>query len=229
MMPLTVSASETVWDFTVDGVNDPTFTQTGNSFGNTLSTSNNGIDVTISAWSNTGNGQTVESAFLDTNRYGLLNTNRNSGDGHYIDNGGPEDFVLLSFSTAIRLTGVNFGLTWSDNDFSIAAFNSAPTFSGQTWDSVASSAIFKSSFSQFTTGSHDLSSFVGTEARYWLIGAYHAAFVPLLGNYGFGDNNDGFKLAGITTSNSVQEVNAPFGVGLLGLFAIFYMRRRQKA
>lgn len=253
-------AGEQFWDFSGNrGFNSSGFGST-----QTIS-SGSGMNVTLSAWSSTGNGCTpvagngsindtdscIESAALRTWDSGLGVQNRDEGYGvpshsidntnSYIDSNGviqnngnhdiDADMVLLSFDTAVKITGFGAGWIWEDFDASVAAYNGATNFSGfgqnswadilhQGWDLVDESGKNGSSNRDFAVHDADIYS------KHWLVGSFNSAFSTT----SWTDTNDGFKLNGLTAwvkPDDGTDVNAPATAGMLiALIAFMAFRRK---
>ncbi|MBU3017582.1 PEP-CTERM sorting domain-containing protein [Paraglaciecola agarilytica] len=228
-----LATDTTSWSFTTHG----TQVGSGNYDGNELNFSSADNDLTITAWADTkdaNNPDTIETATAAHNSHGLLNYNRDEySNEHYVDNYGDEtDMLLFTFDDLVSITGINIGYFKTDSDISIAAFDSLPTLQGETWDTVASNADFKTSFSNLKKGLNTLSSSSNFESKYWLIGAYNGAF----GSPGWSSNNDYLKIAGITTvagSNPdpkpPTDVAEPSSLAVLASFGLFAAWRRRKS
>jgi hypothetical protein len=236
-------ADETVWVFETDKTNS--VVNSGNNFGNQLSidTDTDGTaDLTIQAWSDTGDGwfgsddNEVEQGYASTNDWGLLNYNLDSpngtltGEDHTIDNNhGDVDMMLFSFTESTSLIGIELG--WAqDSDISIAAFSSLPSLSGNTWTEIVTQSIFTASFNDIGTGPYSLAnelSSVVVEAQYWLIGAYTSIFE----NLHISSHNDAFKIASITTETLLPptEVAEPSTIAAFASFCLFLMWRRKRS
>lgn len=238
-----IAASQT-WDFknTDSNLNN-------NSTGNTWSDSQGGVDLAATAWADTDENwdcttsgwaclnpsnwtktsDLVESARLDTNNHGLLVYNQNF-DGHAIDNVIDYDMVLLSFSKDVNLSGITLGWAFPDSDITVAAFDSEPSLSGETWDAVASSASDIWTFENVSVNSYyDFSAdTAGVNSQHWLVGAYNSSF-----EYLHDCISDAIKIAGITTSTSTSGKPVPVPepasifIFLAGLFGIMLKYRKQ--
>ena len=225
----------------------------------------NGVNVSLSAFSDTNNvsGETVVAANLqkisNTWAYGITNNDEayyNGSADHAIDNLNyyyegsnaayksgvtnverDYDFVLLSFDSAVTLTGASFSWLYSSNDsqVSVAALSdtSALTSGVNTWSDIVADAL--------TSASYDIENcdylehradFAFTEsAQYWLVGAYNTVF----GNIGGYIGNDAFKLANVgfsitetTGTPDTTEVSEPGTIGLLMACSLIVMWRRKK-
>ena len=144
--------------------------------------------------------------------------------------------LLLSFDTAVSLTGASF--SWVDGsskskDITVAGLkdNSLSLFSGSTtWADIAGNAI------STAIGHYDISNYQSsftklTTAKYWLIGAYNTFFDTSLSNF----EGVGFKLSSVTASlnaeldppsTEVSELGAR-ALMSLGLGLVLYRRKRR--
>jgi hypothetical protein len=202
--------------------------------GNTFSgTSGSGIGLSLTGWSNTGNGQAIEDAKLGySNGYGLTLQNRDEGSSspdHAIDSNNERswlrdyDMVLLSFDTAVNLAGFSLGWAregrWSQADVSVLSYDGsdAPVLAGSTWDDVADLASGWTSEAQVYNADDYAYQAISTssESKYWLIGAYN----PVFGGPERYAGNDAFKLAGVQAEPGAQPVNSVPEPGTVLLFA----------
>ena len=235
-------SDDTYWNFRSNGLaatnGQGTTWGSGANFGNNMLLSNDGIEVTITAWPDTGEvsgDDKIESAAVSRNNSGLLNYNRHyndNNDGHYVDNSGDTDMLLFTFNELVSITGINLGYFSDDSDISIAAFDSLPTLQGQTWANVASAASYSASFSDLDTSNYSIAtSTAGVDSKYWVIGAYNGAF----GSPGWSTGNDHLKLAGISTVAGTgpdpkppTDVAEPSSLAVLASFGLFAVWRRRK-
>ena len=237
---------DTTWDLDNGAKN------TNSSLFDSLSISDvlNGNNLTITGWSNTGNGNTIEAGKLKySNSYGLMLKNNNEGDttpDHSIDSFNTYfDMVLLTFTKEVDLT--RFDLGWaressnlSRADISVAAFtgNGNAGIAGNTWGGVANSGNWSTVGHYLDVNSYSYQGVTSdVKSKYWLIGAYNPTFFnagEVTGTYASA-NNDGFKLAsvqGVTSSTKPPggDIPEPSSIAILGLgmFALFFSRRRQQ-
>lgn len=250
------ATDDTTWDFTwestdytsTDGDISKCYTS-GCSFGNEFTASAKGTNLTISAWADTGDYTSVETANLSHNEHGLLNYNQTwvqnaegkwyISDEHTVDNTVNRDMILLSFSEMVQLTSlkIGWGYEWYDgaaqdySDITVAAFDSLPTLSGNTWSTVASAASYIKSYSNFAIGNFASLGDSTYESQYWLVGTYNKFF----SSEGWTSDNDYIKIAGLTTHVSAQdptetpttEASAPSTLAILGLaISGLWLRRR---
>ena len=224
-----------------------------------------GLNINMSAFSDTQGvtGETVVGAKLekisDKWAYGITNNDESNYRGsadHAIDNlnyfsSGSDnsdynrftnverdyDFVLLSFDSAVTLTGASFSWLYNskDSQVSVAALsNTAKLTSGvNTWTDIVEDALTSASFDIESCEYLDhRADFTFTEsAQYWLVGAYNTVFGKIDGKVG----NDAFKLANVgfsvtETSGTpdTTEVSEPGTIGLLMACSLFVMWRRKK-
>ncbi|PCI57724.1 MAG: hypothetical protein COB45_02740 [Gammaproteobacteria bacterium] len=208
----------------------------------------NNNSLTITGWSDTGNGGTIASGQLKyDNSWGLQLVNDSEGvndnPGHSIDSFDTYfDMVLLSFNEKVDLTRFNIG--WAQEasnlsraDISVVAFTGTGTasFAGNTWGGIANSGDWSTigeyrdvadySYQDVTTD---------VKSKYWLVGAYNPIFQnpgETTGQYASG-NNDGFKLASVNgiTSAAVpqQSVPEPSSLAILGLGLLGFLSMRKK-
>ena len=165
-----------------------------------------GPNVQATAWSNTGTdpagapvGNQIQNAYLAawSGNLGVINrteggnttgTPTASSPNHSLDNSGQYDSILLSFDSAISLTGVRIG--WPDgaydSDITVLAYTGGGSFSGfsssATYESLTASGwtlVGHYADADRSPSSTDPALAIDTDvtSRYWLIGAYN----PLVG------------------------------------------------
>ncbi len=175
----------------------------------------NGTSVTATGWSNSnyandaydsnyGTGNLVR---RDINRYdgaglGVQSSEDGAWPDHSTDNQHRIDSVLLNFgSTAISLSQIQFGWTYSDSDFSLAAYtgNGTPDLASMGYGDLASNGwtVIGSYLNYDYDGSTDPTDVNPSDisSSYWLISALN----PDLGgptNMAY-YNNDYFKLGAV--------------------------------
>lgn len=146
------------------------------------------------------------------------------------------DMALIQFSEAVVLEEIDIGWKYGSQDaeFSVLQYNgsdfsSTPFTDDDTWSSILEGNGGDWAFVGHTSTSSTSTNAIvsgATASRFFLIGVYN----PIFGvQSGFSNGNDGFKLAGVVTSNSVS-VPEPAGALLFatGLFAAMRMRLRTK-
>ncbi|MFD1788394.1 PEPxxWA-CTERM sorting domain-containing protein [Sphingomonas floccifaciens] len=184
-----------------------------------------GITVTATAWSTDSLSSAPKEAYLGRYVNGLGVTNVSEGNGqtnnsHTVDNIGSYDFIKLTFSTAVQLTG----MTLSGYDVDGSRYTPIDT---DAWVSYGSSGFATNDDWQgylnrgidVASGTNLSSNKVGTV---WLVGAARSP----------SDRDDGFKLASITAFAPPSGVPEPatwltmiLGFGVIG----GVMRRRMSA
>ena len=182
--------------------------------------------------------------------FGLANSDEESNNSpqHSFDNIGNKndsrtdfDFIMLSFTSEVSLTGASFSWLYNDdNQVSVAAINnntiSQLQSENKTWSQIASTVGMgsKGSFdiSRLNYTSTFSSKFANEYSNYWLIGAYNSVFGSVDGASMY---NDGFKLTAISFDKKPAdtppgEVSEPGTLALMflggGLVAV---RRRRRA
>jgi hypothetical protein len=197
----------------------------GNTNGNSLSLTNpdgsgGTIGLTITGWSDTGdvggddNVETARLIWAATNSIGVRNQDEDTTSPHHSvdsvrsggDSDGDFDMLLLEFTTAVNLTGIDLSWAIGGNaadtaDISLLAHvGGSDTLLGNTWGEVlgASGTAYDSAgnysnvgLSYFTVNPGSITS------NKWLLGVYNPAF-----GAGGDKYDDGIKLASLTTSTT---------------------------
>jgi hypothetical protein len=148
------------------------------------------------------------------------------------------DFVLLSFDSAVTLTGASFSWLYDsrDSQVSVAALsNTSKLMSGvNTWSHIVEDALTSASFDIESCEYLDhRADFTFTEsAQYWLVGAYNTVFGETtdgrIGNDAFKLANIGFSISETAGTPDTTEVSEPGTIGLLMACSLFVMWRRKK-
>ncbi|WP_375404756.1 PEPxxWA-CTERM sorting domain-containing protein [uncultured Sphingomonas sp.] len=196
---------------------------TSGTFGNSYTTSSGGVGVRATAWSGSTALSVPEQVYLGTYSSGLGVTNRFEGNGvannsHVTDNIGSFDFVALTFSRAVTLTGI------TRNGFSVSGGASTDTDAWISYGELNPAAGVAAQFAGFTSRGFEVAGGSGfgtaAAATTWLVGASRLA----------SDRDDGFKL-GAVSFDVVAPVPEPatwlsmiLGFGLVG----GVMRRRPR-
>lgn len=158
------------------------------------------------------------------------------------------DAVLVQFDQKTNLSSIDIGWATNDGDgssdgsadISIVAYtgnndlNNNPFFATtSTWGSLLTNGWSRIGHYQNAGGSYAIANNAATEikgvlSKYWLISAYN----PLFGGTALSNANDGFKLAGLTTTTGSNDpstpVPAPASFALLALCAVGMVVRRKK-
>lgn len=198
-----------------------TFNTTGSTsdngtYGNALSfssTSDPTLQMRVTGWQSNQSTNDITKAYLGAYSGGLgvtgLGDQSGSNGFHQIDNvGGYTDFLLLQFSRAVTLSGVDLntynmaGLSGRDSDL---AFFDAGGVTSANWNSAVDLTAYDTVPTLWTTvegGANGGSRAIGAAAAStkWLVGT---AFRPT------NDKDDGFKLASLTVTQAVSPVPEP--------------------
>jgi hypothetical protein len=212
---------------------------------NTGTPSGTAITATASAWATQGNSgdSQLESATLNQFNGGLGVSPAGSSEGspqHAIDNYGPDESVLFSFSQSIALTNVVMGYVSGDADFSLLAYTGAgmPTsLGGKKYSELLTPAggwedVGQSSYDGGYVNGSGWTANVNTgmlSSRYWLVAAANSA----LGWDYSTTYNDHFKLKklfGKTVTPPPTGVPSPSTLPLLAisLLGLGFVSRRRK-
>lgn len=218
-----------------------TFNQATQSFsstnnGNTLSQSSGGINLVTTGWSDTadvagaGTNDTIETAKLiwaNSTALGIQDQDETTTTSphHSVDSvrfnssdtdpDGEFDMLLLTFDSAVSLTGITLnwaldGASTTRADVSILAWNGAgsSTLTGKTWSNVLASngGGYTSVGNYADVGLSYYAINTNVQSTKWLVGVYNPVF-------GAGTNldgaNDGLKLASLTTSTPPTDRDVP--------------------
>lgn len=218
--------------------------------------------ATVAVYSNS-DGSTVglgikNQASSDTNEttapeHAIDNNYRNAA-GTVITAGSPVtttqsvyDSILLSFDTAVSLTGVTIGWSSYDADITVSAYlgSGAPTLAGKTygaltadgWTYVEHESNMTSNTQRLingATGTADGVSAATKTSKYWMISAYNPTRGGDTSNTALSVGNDYFKLLSVAASSTnppapggVPEPAALSLIGVAALGATAAARRRK--
>ncbi len=222
-------------------------------YSSTGAVSAGGLSASASAYSATNNStatMTATTAYYGGGLGVTSNGETTSSPQHAIDNNGPIETVMISFSDGVsgvtaadkvNLSSVTFGYVSGDSDFSVYAYTGSGTASplGLTYSNLTSNGW--TLVGQYNGGSSAATNPIANSiySSYWLIGAYNG-----LGGSNVDSNDDFFKLASVTGSKCPTGSTSPYcggggtpgggvpepgtlllmGAGFLGLTRV--MRRR---
>jgi len=176
------------------------------------------------------------SASTDGNATADIDTSENGTPEHAVDNNQRYDSVLLSFSKAVALSGVQLGYAAYDSDISVWAFLGAgtPLLDGATYASLMNTAstlvttgwVIVGNYADIGLANKAINA-TGLTSSYWLIGAYNpggtAASCTTTNSTavdGLDCGDDYIKLLGTTIANQstpTTEVPEPGSLALVGL------------
>lgn len=244
MVTMPALAGVQTWNF---NSGSQTFSGGANNGNSLVMTSVDGIQLTITGWSDTTDvtgDDTVETAKLiwaATNSIGVQNQDETTSDPHHSvdsvrsngDTDGDFDMLLLEFSTAVNLTGIDLSWAVGGNaantaDMSLLAYTGAgsSTLSGKTWASVlgASGSAYDSAGNYSNVGlSYYTVNPTNITSTKWLVGVYN----PVFGSGGDA-SDDGIKLASLTTSDAPPDRDVPVpGTVVLLLAGLAALRARR--
>ena len=223
--------------------------------GATFTITVDGIDVTVSAWSDTLNVQgdgdgdgTIETADLDrfTSQtrgvgWGIQNRDEGTGSpGHSADNIGSNQWVdfdmyLFEFTEDVTLTQADFSWLYvpDQSEISVAAISGtlASSLNGNTWANVVADAgLLWSDSTSVDSSTYEASISAGqTTSQYWLLGAYNSIFNTTFS--GGSAANDGLKLQSIAFDKRTPpgtQIAEPHTALLMVLGGLALMLRRRR-
>lgn len=187
----------------------------------TASTDNNAATQTIqladwnASYGGIKNIDRLESGFCASTGTGGANPNgkycdvsESTSPEHSIDNDQRYDMVMLSFTSAVKLSSVTLGWSQYDSDITVMAYTGAgtPTLVGKTYDqlgglggwvSIGNYSDVGSITSTAMGSSSKTINSAGVFSSYWLIGAYN----PLANPTG-GSVTGGWLTPGATTTDN---------------------------
>jgi hypothetical protein len=223
------------------------YTQAGNT---RTSNPGGGAPVgTAKAYSNTGSGGVLETAYLGLYSGGLGVKNRDGVNGagdssewispeHSTDNNQRYDSVLLKatsdgMATKVELTGVKIGYRDQDSDITVLAYVGTGTpasLEGLTYSQLTNAANdwqLVGHYSDLTTTSTQTINAAGIESAYWLVMAYN----PTWSSKGWTEGNDHVKLMAFygKQHTGVPEPSMLILGGLALGSAAFFSRRKRRA
>lgn len=219
--------------------------------------------VTATGWSNTGypntSGSELDRARIVMYSGGIGITNKDGPGGpgggtdaneadsdapeHGIDNDQRKDMVMLTFTSAVKLTDVQIGYRFGDSDMTVLAFTGGTcggtgilgkTYSGATgllacgWTLVSHIAnVPQQSGTNFTS----INNTSGITSQYWLVGTYVSDLANASKTVGSIESTtvkDHIKLLAVRGDPN-GKVPEPGTLGLLGLAGFGLWRLRRKA
>ncbi len=187
-----------------------------------------GLGVRNQSAADSGEGTSPEHAFDNNFR------NRSDTNNTIASSAAVYDSILLSFDTAVALTGITVGWIRYDADITVSAYLGVgtPTLAGRTygqltgdgWSYVEHEANLTSGTQRLingATGSADGVSAATVTSRHWMISAYN----PIRGGdtsiSGLNVGNDYFKLMSVAAASSSPPapggVPEPAAISLIGV------------
>ncbi len=199
----------------------PTFT-----LGSSGSTSAAGINVSSSAWSDSGGDALTSETqnYYSGSGFGIHSSGESyTSPQHAMDNNGKYEWMMLSFDKAVSLDKITLGWISGDADMTILA-SAAPSTNLSGWDFIEN--VYYNSGSNSNGATLSLTNDIC--ASYWLIGAIN----PQFANSGY-VGNDYFKLYSVQACTDCSQpgtgVAEPGSLALagLGLLGVIGLRRRR--
>ena len=212
-----------------------------------LGDTSSSLTLTVSGWTEYSGSITNTNNYLGNNGYGLIIDRPN--DSHMIDNGGADEFVLLSFSEPVSLVNYSFGYTGSDYDSTLLYWDGAePTavsdlplaglntnaLTSNSWAAVGHYANTYAYDSNGSTSGGDDVIGAGTQSSsiyssHWIIGAYMSDITAAVYCDTVDGGNDFFKLSSVDInrrpSDGGGEVPSPAPLALIAA-GLFLLRKR---
>lgn len=174
-------------------LSSPAITKT---FGNTYSSTIDGLTLTATAWSTTGRHGQLQTAQLGVySGYGMGVCNRDEGRNcssrygqHTLDNRGADDLILFTFSSAVQLDALSYKQYGGDSDFSMWAGTGDLALNGSKPHQLGAATLFNNN-----ARAHSIRSLA-------LGDAFDGSYDWLIVSARIGQDNDFMKLRGLTVT-----------------------------
>jgi hypothetical protein len=240
----TAAQATSTWSFACGGSGKPACDSTVSS---SLQFAGTGTTNTakVSGWANTGATGDVSEKKLASGTVrafsgglGITSAGEStSSPNHAVDSAGADEFVLVSFAQAVKLSAVSIGWFSGDADISVLAYTGAgvPTLTGNTLaatDTVGGSSVglinagwsLVGHYAKGATNNYAINP-TNIQSSYWLVGAYNARVgTP---NSALTKDDDYFKLLTVagTTGGTPNTVPGPSTLALMAI-GLPLLRRR---
>jgi hypothetical protein len=189
----------------------------GNTYDCSAGSPGYGTELTISAYSSTGAGQTFAAARLgdyNSSGFGVSgNGETTTSPQHSMDNNGALDLILFKFDSSIALSSIQAGWFDGDSDMSVLAYtgngNAVAELTGASQSTLLSTGwSLIGSYADSGTSQRAINS-GAVSSSYWIVSAYSSSFGGETPGGAFGQGNDYIKLKAVKGNFTCVNSNDP--------------------